>query len=67
MNDFYRVVEQYVREAVNTTDNIDDNGFINWNFVDADVFMRVNPTKQCVGVYYECFEKACDKVESELV
>ena len=67
MNDFYRVVEQYVREAVSTNDNIDDNGFIDWNFVDADVFMRVNPTKNCVDLFYECFEQACTKVEAELV
>ena len=46
--------------AVTTAENIDTDGSINWNFVDADVFMETNPTANCVDLFYQLFEEAVD-------
>ena len=63
--DFYRVVESAVRTAVARKENW-DNGELVWNFVDADVFMSVNPSKRCEDLFYDLFNEACETVEGEL-
>ena len=63
-NDFYRVIETRVREAVARDENLNADGSINWDFVDADVFMETNPTDDCVELFYTLFERACDAVEA---
>jgi hypothetical protein len=65
--DFYRVVENQVRLAVARDENRFDDGDINWNFVDADCYMIINPTAQCRKLYMELFDEACDAVEKELL
>jgi len=64
-NDFYRVIETRVREAVARKEN-QIRGDINWDFVDADVFLQTNPTPECRDLYYTLFERACDVVEAEM-
>jgi len=64
--DFYRVVENYVRKAVALAENRNEDGTVNWNFVDADVYMTVNPTENCRDLYMKLFDEACDTVEAEL-
>jgi hypothetical protein len=64
-NDFYRVIETRVRAAVALEENRNEDGSVNWNFVDADVFMETNPTPECRDLYYTLFERACDVVEVE--
>ena len=66
MNDFYRVIENRVRAAVALEENRFEDGSVNWNFVDADVFMETNPTDNCVDLFYTLFERACDVVEGEV-
>lgn len=65
--DFYRVVEAAVKQAVANPENINADGSINWNFVDSDCFMDVNPTERCTALYYELWEEACDAIEMEIV
>lgn len=62
MNDFYRVIRERVAVAVANEENRNADGTINWNYVDADVFMQTNPTQNCVALFYELFDKACDNV-----
>jgi hypothetical protein len=64
--DFYRVVENQVRKAVANPENILEDGKINWNYVDADCYMAINPTAACRVLYMELFDEACDAVEKEL-
>ena len=45
--DFYRVVKAAVERAVALPENKNADGSINWNFVDSDCFMDINPTEQC--------------------
>jgi len=63
MNDFYRLIKERVQEAVQRPENLNEDGSINWNFVDADVFMETNPTPDTVAAFYYMFEKACAAVE----
>lgn len=65
--DFYRVVESAVKRAVANPENINTDGTINWNFVDSDCYMTINPTAQCAELYYELWEEACDAIEMETV
>ena len=58
--DFYRLIEERVERAANNTENRNDDGTVNWNFVDADVFMETNPTANCVDLFYQLFEEAAD-------
>lgn len=60
MNDFYRLIRARVETAATRAENINADGSINWNFVDADVFMETNPTERCVPMFYELFNKACE-------
>jgi hypothetical protein len=65
--DFYRVVEAQVKKAVMRDENRLEDGGINWNFVDADCYMTINPTRQCRKLYCELFDEACDAVEKEML
>ena len=66
-NDFYRVIETRVREAAAREENQYPSGAINWDFVDADVFIETQPTPECRDLYYTLFERACNIVEMENV
>ena len=63
--DFYRVVKAAVERAVVNPENINADGSINWNFVDSDCYIDINPTEQCTKLYYELWEEACDAIEME--
>ncbi|MDB4350233.1 hypothetical protein OAA38_00310 [bacterium] len=65
--DFYRLIEERVERAANNTENRNDDGTVNWNFVDADVFMETNPTANCVDLFYQLFEEAAETYEGTLV
>jgi hypothetical protein len=72
MNEVKRVVERlaverYMREAIAKPENREENGYINWNFVDADVFMELRPAGEFVGRYYKLFEEIADIIEEELI
>jgi len=65
MNDLYRVVDSYMREAVALPENLLADNSINWDFVDADVHIRLNPVNETVNKYYEYFNLIADDILSE--
>tara|TARA_B110000503_G_scaffold1637_1_gene2116 strand:- start:199 stop:405 length:207 start_codon:yes stop_codon:yes gene_type:complete len=63
MQDFYRMIRDRVETAATNPENINTDGTVNWNFVDADVFMEVRPTANCTALFYKLFEDACSNFE----
>lgn len=63
MQDLKRVIKSYMEKAIANPENRFPNGDINWNFVDADVFMWLNPVNKTVDYYYQLF----DEIAEELV
>jgi hypothetical protein len=63
MQDLKRVIQSYVDEAIANPQNIipETSGEINWNFVDADVFKRLNPVNQTVELYYKLFDEIVEE------
>jgi hypothetical protein len=61
MQDLKRVIQSYVAEAVASPENRFPCGDINWNFVDADVFMRLNPVNDTVNMYYNLFDEIAEE------
>jgi hypothetical protein len=63
MQDLKRVIQSYVEEAIANPQNIISGtaGEINWNFVDADVFMRLNPINETVDLYYKLFDEIVEE------
>ena len=61
MNDFYRMIRNKVAEYAVVEENLNADGTVNWNFVDADICMDLNMTKECLNNYYiPMFNKAVD-------
>lgn len=63
MQDLKRVIESYMLEAVADPENRFPNNDINWNFVDADVFMRLNPVNETVDLFYKFFNEIAEEIE----
>lgn len=62
----YSLVETEVREAVSKDENINADGSINWNYVDADCYMSgVNKYFKDDVAYYETWNDIADMVEKE--
>jgi len=63
----YSLVEAQVREAVAKEENINADGTINWNFVDADCYASgVRKFFKDDEAYYEAWEDVCDTIEYEM-
>lgn len=58
--DFYRLIRSKVDEFAVVPENVNEDGSINWNFVDADCYMEINPTEGCRELYYELWNEAVD-------
>jgi hypothetical protein len=52
MNDFYRMIRNKVAEYAVLEENLNADGTVNWNFVDADICMDLNMTDACRETYY---------------
>ena len=52
MEDLKRVIQFHMAKAVANPKNRFPNGDINWNFVDADTYMALNPVNETVKYYY---------------
>mgnify|MGYP001176467808 FL=1 len=48
-------------QAVNRAENIQQNGHVNWNYIDADVYMDVQPTDS--ESHYAKFNALADQYE----
>lgn len=63
----YSLVEAQVREAIAKEENINKDGSINWNYVDADCYMSgVNKWFMNDDMYYEVWNDIADAIEAEL-
>lgn len=61
MNDFYRLIRSKVAQYATSDENINADGSVNWNFVDADICLDLNMTDRCMQDYYlPLFDKAVD-------
>jgi hypothetical protein len=63
--DLERTIERYMLEAIELEENRNEDGSINWNFVDADVYMRLNPVNETVDLYMEIFDKIAYLIEEK--
>lgn len=62
----YSLVEAEVREAVSKDENINADGSVNWNYVDADCYMSgVNKYFKDDTAYYETWNDIADIIEKE--
>lgn len=63
MQDLKRVIQSYMEEAIANPSNRFPNNDINWNFVDADTYMRLNPVRDTVDMYYQLFDEIAEEIE----
>jgi len=62
----YSLVEAAVREAASKAENRNEDGSINWNFVDSDCYMSgVNKWFKDDVEYYAAWNDVADQVEAE--
>ena len=63
---------QAFNRAVTNPDNIQSNGSVNWNYVDADVYMAVGPSthgiegpaeRSLINSHYALFDVLCNAYE----
>lgn len=60
-SDFYRVIRSKVEQYATSAENINEDGTVNWNFVDADICLELNMTDRCRQDHYiPLFNKAVD-------
>lgn len=63
----YSLVEAQVREAVEKKENLNEDGTINWNFVDSDCYMSgVSKYFANDEQYYEAWEEIVDNFIAEM-
>jgi hypothetical protein len=53
-----------VTKALGFKKNYNADGSVNWDFVDADVFMDINPADHEVDAHYEMFNRFASVVEA---
>jgi hypothetical protein len=56
-----------VTKALGSTENYNANGSVNWDFVDADVFMDINPADHEVDSHYEMFNRFASVVKAGIL
>ena len=55
-----------VNKALDSSENYNADGSINWDFVDADVYMDINPADADVDAHYEMFNRFASAVEASI-
>ena len=62
----HSLVEAQIREAVAKDENRNEDGTINWNFVDADCYASgVNKFFKDDAAYYEAWDDICFDIDLE--
>ena len=56
-------IREAFEKAVNKPENIQANGDVNWNYIDADVYMDVKPTDS--ESHYAEFNRLADTFETQ--
>lgn len=63
----YSLLEAEVRNAVSIDENLNEDGTVNWNFVDADCYMSgIRKYYKDDTTYYEDWNDICDTIEREI-
>ena len=62
----HSLLESNMREAVTLPENLQKDGSINWNFVDADCFMDVSHYIKDAEQFYESFNEIAGQIEAEM-
>jgi hypothetical protein len=63
----YSLLETEVRDSMAKAENFNQNGSINWDYVDADCYMSgVKKYFKDDTAYYEAWEYICDMVVNEM-
>jgi len=61
----HSILESNMREAVLNTENLNEDGSVNWNFVDADCYMAVGNFFKDQETYMESFNAIADQIVAE--
>jgi len=61
MQDWYRKIYASVEKAATNPENINDDGSVNWDFVDSDCFMEYQPSDKYTEMYYCQFAEAVNE------
>ena len=61
----HSLLESNMREAITLPENLQKDGSINWNFVDADAYMDCKNLFRSDADFYEAFNDIGDKIQAE--
>ena len=61
----YAMLEIEMRDAVNKDENLNENGSINWNFVDADAYAECRSFWKDDADFYDSFNEIADTINAE--
>ena len=61
----YSMLEIQTRDAVNKDENLNENGTINWNFVDADAYAECRSYWKDDEDFYESFDEIANMITAE--
>ena len=53
----YSMLESSIRTAINNPDNLNEDGSINWNFVDTDAYAECVQFFKDAETFYEMFDE----------
>lgn len=59
------MLEIQMRDAVNKDENLNENGTINWNFVDADAYAECRSFWKDDADFYESFDEIANTIIAE--
>ena len=61
----YSMLEIQMRDAVNKDENLNENGSINWSFVDADAYAECRSFWKDDEDFYESFDEIANTITAE--
>lgn len=61
----YATMENFMRDAVENTDNTNTDYSINWNFVDADTYAECSGYFKSDTRFYEMFDEIAETINTE--
>ena len=61
----HAMLEIEIRDAVNKDENLNENGSINWNFVDADAYAECRSFWKDDEDFYDSFNEIADTINAE--
>lgn len=62
----HAMLEIEIRDAVNKAENINENGTINWSFVDADAYAECRSFWKDDKQFYESFDEIAEMITAEM-